>query len=92
MRGNPLFLTCNRPLVFHAKHQVYNMSHASHATIHLATLHYMRNATCLTCTMDTCLYKSDFTNHNIEFGSSYKPIPFIIFGLNHNLRSYLEFI
>jgi len=31
------------------------LQHVMHATIHFTTMHYMRNATCLTCTMDMCL-------------------------------------
>jgi len=56
------------------------VSHAScylsmHATIHFATLHYLRNATSLTCTMGVCLVTK-------------ATLPLTILGLDHHLGHF----
>jgi len=52
--------------------------HALHEKYNLSYMHHGH----VSC------YKSDFTSHNIELGSLFGSISFIVLGLNHNLSSY----
>jgi hypothetical protein len=89
-----MFLTCNKPLVFHAKHQVCTTCHLylmhlatcqCMQTVHAATFPYMKNATCLTCTMDMCLLQKWL--YHLQY-CDWIIIWDIIMGLNHNFSPY----